>query len=148
VLTMEPNLHVIGLYSWAWICTCWSTQVSSCGWGCREKFWWKRGTVSCLNVTWLVSFYRLNLSITCQLNSNPFHVEKGVFPFTCTMLHCCIIYSFSCLKVRYPVLLTPSEKQIARSVCQAFRQGVQLKLFLPSYSACMIWWKFTLELYI
>jgi hypothetical protein len=22
VLTMEPNLHVIGLYSWAWICTC------------------------------------------------------------------------------------------------------------------------------
>ncbi|PAN28180.1 hypothetical protein PAHAL_5G136600 [Panicum hallii] len=27
-------------------------------------------------------------------------------------------------EVRYPVLLTPSEKQIARSVCQAFRQGV------------------------
>jgi len=50
VLTMEPNLHIIGLYSWAWICTCWSTQVSSCGWGCHEKFWWKRDTVSCLNV--------------------------------------------------------------------------------------------------
>ncbi|CAO2182712.1 unnamed protein product [Urochloa humidicola] len=27
-------------------------------------------------------------------------------------------------EVRYPVLLTPSEKQIARSVCQAFRQAV------------------------
>ncbi|OQU87660.1 hypothetical protein SORBI_3003G315166 [Sorghum bicolor] len=27
-------------------------------------------------------------------------------------------------EVRYPVLLTPSEKQIARSICQAFRQAV------------------------
>uniref|UniRef100_J3L4M8 Uncharacterized protein n=1 Tax=Oryza brachyantha TaxID=4533 RepID=J3L4M8_ORYBR len=36
-------------------------------------------------------------------------------------------------EVRYPVLLTPTEKQIARNICQAFRQAVQFKV-LFSYS--------------
>lgn len=39
------------------------------------------------------------------------------------------MYLVSCLKVRYPVLLTPTEKQIARNVCQAFRQAVHSNCF-------------------
>lgn len=44
------------------------------------------------------------------------------------------------LKVRYPVLLTPAEKHMARGVCHAFRQAVILFtfdsytcFFLPAY---------------
>lgn len=34
------------------------------------------------------------------------------------------LYEFFHLQVRYPVLLTPIEKEMAREVCIAFRQAV------------------------
>jgi hypothetical protein len=54
---------VVGLYSWACICTCWSTEVSSCGWGCHKEFWWKRGTVPYLVGAGFVSFFTLSLCL-------------------------------------------------------------------------------------
>jgi len=36
----------------------------------------------------------------------------------------------SLLQVRYPVLLTPVEKQMAREVCVAFGQAVSARFFL------------------
>jgi len=40
------------------------------------------------------------------------------------------IYNFI-WQVRYPVLLTPAEKEMAREVCIAFRQAVCLRMWQP-----------------
>ena len=36
------------------------------------------------------------------------------------------IVSFPCVQIRYPVLLTPTEKEMARVVCLAFGQAVSV----------------------
>jgi hypothetical protein len=42
----------------------------------------------------------------------------------------CLVFLVSLLQVRYPVLLTPVEKQMAREVCVAFGQAVSARFFL------------------
>jgi inositol-hexakisphosphate/diphosphoinositol-pentakisphosphate 1-kinase len=51
---------------------------------------------------------------------------------SCLMLCCCAGFPFNViyLQVRYPVLLSPAEKQMARDVYRAFRQAVFLIILI------------------
>lgn len=75
--------------------------------------------------------------VSCPLSFQHFYClysvtlfQVLVISFYCVLsyfLHLVIIYLYIFhLQVRYPVLLTPAEKQMARDVCIAFRQGVKI----------------------
>lgn len=62
-------------------------------------------------------------------NVLPFHWWTSlpqIILFSIINLNCLslLAYCLISLQVRYPVLLTPTEKQMAREVCVAFRQAV------------------------
>lgn len=91
----------VGIHCWPCICSCRGKEITSCGRCCHEKSWWQRSQHFMLRPFIFLPF--------CRSWSLPYEKNEWRVIFW---------------QVRYPVLLTPNEKQIAREVCIAFSQLV------------------------